>query len=73
MNGSDVFSLMFLVGDRCLVDWSLEDYLAIAASDERVSKGQVALRQYGPVLGRIEAQYGVDADVVAAIWGMESF
>ncbi len=29
---------------------SLEDYLAIAASDERVTNGRSALRQYGPTL-----------------------
>ncbi len=52
---------------------SLEDYLAIAASAERVSLGQAMMRQYGGVLGRVEAQYGVEAHVVAAVWGLESF
>jgi len=52
---------------------SLEDYLAIAASEERVSKGRAALRAYGPVLAKIEARYGVEANVVVAVWGMESF
>lgn len=51
---------------------SLEDYLAIAASDERISKGRLALSQYGGVLGQIEARYGVEARVVCAIWGLES-
>lgn len=52
---------------------SLEDYLAIAASAERVSLGQAMLRQHGGVLGRVEAQYGVEAHVVTAVWGLESF
>lgn len=52
---------------------SLEDYLAIAASPERVSLGQAKLRQYGGVLGQVEARYGVEANVVAAVWGLESF
>ena len=52
---------------------SLEDYLAIAASQERVSKGRAALRAHGPVLSRIEARYGVEPDVVVAVWGLESF
>ncbi len=52
---------------------SLEDYLAIAASAERVSLGQQMLRQYGGVLNRIEARYGVEPHVVAAVWGLESF
>lgn len=52
---------------------SLEDYLAIAAKPERVSLGQQKLQQYGGVLGQIEARYGVEGHVVAAVWGLESF
>lgn len=52
---------------------SLEDYLAIAASPERVSLGQQKLREYGGVLASIEGRYGVEAHVVAAVWGLESF
>ncbi|TMM52770.1 lytic murein transglycosylase [Sulfitobacter sabulilitoris] len=51
---------------------SLEDYLAIAASDERVDTGRAKLRQFAPTLSRIEAQYGVETNVVAAVWGLES-
>ncbi|MGQ0564402.1 MAG: lytic murein transglycosylase [Gemmobacter sp.] len=61
--------------DRNQTEFSrtLQDYLAIAASDQRVSMGQAALRQYGGVLGQIEARYGVEAHVVTAVWGLESF
>jgi lytic murein transglycosylase len=52
---------------------SLEDYLAIAASDERVSKGRAAMRTYGGALSEIAAQYGVEDNVVVAVWGLESF
>ena len=52
---------------------SLEDYLAIAASAERLSKGQAALARHGGTLRAIEARYGVEAEVVAAVWGLESF
>jgi lytic murein transglycosylase len=52
---------------------TLEDYLAIAASDERVSKGQAALRRHASALSAIEAQYGVEPQVVTAVWGLESF
>mgnify|MGYP000019240449 FL=1 len=52
---------------------SLEDYLAIAAKPERVSLGQQKLQQYGGVLSQIEARYGVEGHVVAAVWGLESF
>jgi lytic murein transglycosylase len=52
---------------------SLEDYLNIAASDERVSLGRQKFAQYGGTLRAIEGRYGVEAHVVAAVWGLESF
>ncbi len=51
---------------------TLEDYLAIAASDERISLGRSALRQQSATLKAIEAQYSVAPEVVTAIWGLES-
>ena len=48
------------------------DYLDSAASDARVNNGKAALRKHGALLDRIEAQYGVDEDVIVAIWGLES-
>ncbi|MBM9593985.1 lytic murein transglycosylase [Roseitranquillus sediminis] len=51
---------------------SLEDYLAIAASDERVATGRAMLNRHAGLLSRIEARYGVDPAVVVAIWGLES-
>jgi membrane-bound lytic murein transglycosylase B len=52
---------------------SLEDYLSIAASDERVSKGSTALARHGDTLRALEARYGVEAEVITAVWGLESF
>jgi len=52
---------------------SLEDYLNIAASDERVSLGRQKFAQYGSTLRAIETRYGVEPHVVAAVWGLESF
>ena len=52
---------------------TLEDYLSIAASDERISKGQAALARYGDTLSALEGRYGVDARIITAIWGLESF
>jgi membrane-bound lytic murein transglycosylase B len=52
---------------------TLEDYLAIAASDERVNLGRAQLRQQAGVLNAIEGRYGVEPHVVAAVWGLESF
>ncbi|WP_319518064.1 lytic murein transglycosylase [uncultured Martelella sp.] len=51
---------------------TLEEYLAIAASDERVAKGRANYARYRDVLDRIEATYGVDANVIVAIWGLET-
>ena len=50
-----------------------EDYLAIAASEERVALGRKDLARYGSTLDQIEARYGVEKETVAAVWGMESF
>ncbi|MBP7243433.1 lytic murein transglycosylase [Amaricoccus sp.] len=52
---------------------TLEDYLAIAASEERVGKGRAALARYRPTLDAIEARFGVESNVVVAVWGLESF
>jgi membrane-bound lytic murein transglycosylase B len=52
---------------------SLEDYLNIAASEERVSLGRQKFAQYGSTLQAIESRYGVEGHVVAAVWGLESF
>ncbi|KUF10606.1 lytic murein transglycosylase [Pseudoponticoccus marisrubri] len=48
------------------------DYLDSAVSDTRVSNGRAALRRHGPLLNRIEARYGVEKEVVLAVWGMET-
>lgn len=52
---------------------TLEGYLSIAASDERISKGRIAFTQYRSTLNALEAKYGVDAKIITAIWGLESF
>ncbi|HWT30508.1 MAG TPA: lytic murein transglycosylase [Propylenella sp.] len=50
----------------------LWEYIASAASEKRVANGREMLRQYGPILDRIEQVYGVDRHILVAIWGMES-
>jgi membrane-bound lytic murein transglycosylase B len=61
--------------DRNQTEFSrtLEDYLAIAGSDERVTLGRAMYRQYSGALNAIENRYGVEPHVVAAVWGLESF
>ena len=51
---------------------SLEDYLSIAASDERVSQGRAAFARHRSTLNALETKYGVDATIICAIWGLES-
>ena len=53
-------------------DCTLEDYLSIAASDERVAKGRAAFARHRGLLDALEARYGVEGEIVAAIWGLES-
>tara|TARA_R110002049_G_scaffold3053_1_gene24132 strand:- start:267 stop:1499 length:1233 start_codon:yes stop_codon:yes gene_type:complete len=48
------------------------EYLDTAVSDLRVANGRRAMAKYADVLNRIEAVYGVDKEIVAAIWGLES-
>ena len=52
---------------------TLEDYLAITVSDERVRRGRVALAQHGRTLSAIEDRFGVEPEIITAIWGIESF
>ncbi len=59
-------------GNQIQTRRTLEEYLSIATSDERIAKGRAAFAQHQSTLSAIQNQYGVDAHIVAAIWGMES-
>lgn len=48
------------------------EYLDSAVSDTRLRNGQAALRKHKKTLSAIERRYGVEAEVVTAIWGLES-
>lgn len=48
------------------------DYLDTAVSQTRIRNGREALRRNRRTLNGIEDRYGVEAEVVAAIWGLES-
>ncbi|TXH90905.1 MAG: lytic murein transglycosylase [Rhodoferax sp.] len=48
------------------------DYLDSAVSASRIARGQEKLRQLRPQLALIAARYGVPAEVLVAIWGVES-
>ena len=51
---------------------TLEDYLSISVSDERVAKGRAAFARQRGTLSALQDRFGVDAAVIAAIWGVES-
>ena len=51
---------------------SIWDYLDSAVSARRISDGRRALRTHRKTLSQIEAAYGVPAEIVTAIWGLES-
>ena len=48
------------------------DYLDTAVSDVRIQNGQRALRNNADRMNSIESTYGVDKEIVVAIWGLES-
>ena len=48
------------------------NYLDTAVSKARIKNGKSAIAKHKKTLEAIEAKYGVDKEVVAAIWGLES-
>ena len=48
------------------------DYLSGLVDDERVQVGKQKLAQHRAVLNRVEQAYGVPAETVVAVWGVES-
>ena len=48
------------------------DYLDTAVSEDRVALGVRALNDHRALLQRIEAEYGVEKEIVVAVWGLES-
>ncbi|WP_418593149.1 lytic murein transglycosylase [Ponticoccus sp. (in: a-proteobacteria)] len=52
---------------------SLEDYLAIVAPEEKVTFGRRMVGAQRAALAQVEARYGVSADILGSIWGLESY
>ncbi len=48
------------------------DYLDSAVSAQRIARGQDRLLQARPAIDAAAARYGVPAEILVAIWGMES-
>lgn len=58
--------------DQAEFSRTLWDYLDRAVSETRVANGQAALRDHAARLAAIEARFGVEREIVVAIWGMET-
>ena len=48
------------------------DYLDSAVSAQRISRGQEKLAKLRPEIDAVAARYGVPAEILVAIWGIES-
>jgi membrane-bound lytic murein transglycosylase B len=48
------------------------EYLDLLVSDNRIKRGREILAQYRTTFDAMEKAYGVDRDIVTAIWGIES-
>ncbi len=48
------------------------DYLAGLVDQERVDDGRAKLKEWSKVLAEAEQKYGVDRNVIVAVWGVES-
>ncbi len=68
------FQSKVVLRDRTQAEFTKQiwDYLDTAVSDLRVKNGRAALAANADLLSEIEARYGVEAEVVAAIWGLET-
>lgn len=51
---------------------SVWDYLDGAVSERRILDGRARIAENKALLDRIEAEFGVDQEIIAAIWGLES-
>ena len=48
------------------------EYLDLLVTDERIQKGRELLAQHRATFDAVERTYGVDRNIIAAIWGVET-
>ncbi|MBV7408275.1 lytic murein transglycosylase [Maritimibacter sp. DP1N21-5] len=65
----DVIDLQDQNPHRLLPIW---EYLDVAASPERIKNGRLSIRRHRSLLVEVERLFGVDPEVIAAIWGLET-
>lgn len=51
---------------------TFEQYVSTRVGPGRINTGKAMLLRHGSLLSRIEQQYGVPAEILVAIWGLES-
>ncbi len=51
---------------------TFEQYVATRVGAQRIKSGKLMLQRHASLLSRIEKQYGVPREILAAIWGLES-
>ena len=51
---------------------TFEEFSGRMISRDRMTKGLRLMQTYGPVLRKVEAQFGVPGSVIIAIWGLET-
>jgi lytic murein transglycosylase len=51
---------------------TFEQYVATRVGPGRINMGRQMLKRHGSLLGRIEQKFGVPAEIIVAIWGLES-
>jgi len=52
--------------------WTFDRYLQLVIDDERIAKGRENYAKYRPLLRQIGAKYGVQPQVIVALWGIET-
>jgi lytic murein transglycosylase len=53
-------------------DTPIWDYLAYLVDDQRIADGRAMMQRHAATLRAVEARYGIDRHVIAAVWGVES-
>lgn len=48
------------------------DYMAFLVDEQRIKDGEALLKQHAKTLAAVEKAYGVERQVVVAVWGIES-
>src|SRR5262245_36331715 len=65
-------SVLELAQDQPEFKTAIGEYFAKRVTEERIAAGREMAQSYAASLDRIERRYGVDRDILLAIWGMES-